>query len=255
MPNTLTLGTASYYGGDYLTTDNTVFSAVTAGPNPVGVTFNFDDTVTIAGTGVTATGFNTKAGNDSFVINTTLTATTSDPAANKLIDLGSGNDIVKVNANVTGYNIQAGVGNDTLVISTGVTATNTVFSGSTGADLLVIQGTVIGGQIAATGGVSATNPNPATDGNDTIIFATGSSVSGVIVNSFSISNDTLIIGGTFTGDKYNVGTGTIITGSDFTAAGAVIGTALTSVTNTGSNADISVLNAWLAAGGNKITLI
>ena len=255
MPNTLTLGTTSYYGGTYLTTDNTVFSAVTAGTNPVGVTFNFNDTVTITGTGITATGFDTKAGNDSLVINTTLTATTADPLANKSVILGGGDDIAKVNANVTGYNFQAGGGDDTLVISTGVTATDTTFAGSIGADLIAVKGTISGGQIAATGGVNTNNPNPAADGNDTIVFADTSIVSGVIVNQFSIANDTLIIGGTFTGDTYNVGTGTIITGSDFTAAGAVIGTALTSVTNTGGNADITALNAWLSAGGNRITLI
>ena len=256
MPNTLTLGTTSYYGGTYLTTDNTVFSAVTAGTNPVGVTFNFNDTVTITGTGITATGFDTKAGNDSLVINTTLTASTvDDPLANRSVILGGGDDIAKVNANVTGYNFQAGGGDDTLVISTGVTATDTTFAGNIGADLIAVKGTISGGQIAATGGVSANNPNPAADGNDTIVFADTSIVSGVIVNQFSIANDTLIIGGTFTGDTYNVGTGTIITGSDFTAAGAVIGTALTSVTNTGGNADITALNAWLSAGGNRITLI
>ena len=250
MPNTLTLGTTSYYGGTYLTTDNTVFSAVTAGTNPVGVTFNFNDTVTITGTGITATGFDTKAGNDSLVINTTLTATTSDPAANKLIDLGAGNDIVKVNANVTGYNIQAGVGNDTLVISTGVTATNTIFSGSIGSDLIAVQGTINGGQIAATGA----SPSPTTEGNDTIVFATGSVATDLLVTQFTIANDTLIIGGTFDPNTFAFSGGTVINAADFTLAGATAGT-YTQVTNTGGSADITLLNAWLAAGGNRITLI
>ena len=252
MPNTLTLGTTSYYGGTYLTTDNTAFSAVTAGTNPVGVTFNFNDTVTITGTGITATGFDTKAGNDSLVINTSLTATTADPLANRSVILGGGDDIAKVNANVTGYNFQAGGGDDTLVISTGVTATNTTFSGNIGADLIAVKGTINGGQIAASSGVSANNPNPAADGNDTIVFADTSIVSGVLINQFSIANDALIIGAIFTGESFSGGT--VINAADFTEAGATTGTYF-QVTNTGGSADITLLNAWLAAGGNRITLI
>ena len=252
MPNTLTLGTGSYYGGTYLTTDNTVFSAVTAGSNPVPATFNFNDTVTITGTGITATGFDTKAGDDVLIIDTTLTATTADPLANRSVILGGGDDIAKVNANVTGYNFQGGGGNDTLVISTGVTATNTTFSVNIGADLIAVKGTLNGGQIAASSGVSANNPNPAADGNDTIVFADTSIVSGALINQFSITNDTLIIGAIFTGESFSGGT--VITAADFTLAGATAGTYF-QVTNTGGSADITLLNAWLAAGGNRITLI
>ena len=249
MPNTLTLATTSYYSGTYETTDNSSFSAVTAGTG-APVNFNANDTVTITGTGITATGFDTKAGNDSLIVNTTLTATTAAPIANKSVILGGGNDIAKVNANVTGYNFQAGGGNDTLVISTGVTATNTIFSGSIGSDLIAVQGTINGGQIAATGA----SPSPTTEGNDTIVFATGSVATDLLVTQFTIANDTLIIGGTFDPNTFAFSGGTVINAADFTLAGATAGT-YTQVTNTGGSADITLLNAWLAAGGNRITLI
>ena len=48
--------------------------------------------------------------------------------------------------------------------------------------------------------------------------------------------------------------GTVINAADFTEAGATTGTYF-QVTNTGDSADITLLNAWLAAGGNRITLI
>lgn len=220
-----------------------------------------NDTVVLSGGSLTNIGLNTGAGNDSLTISTILTADRTGPKDQWSIILGSGDDIGVINSAISGYNLQAGVGNDTLVIN-GV-ATNTVVSGGKGSDALFIKNTFTGGQIAATGpkvgGPFAAQIN---DGADTIVIANGVTVENALINQFSITSttvsDTLIIGGTFSGDAYLSG-GTVITASDFAEAGAVAGTygKFALIANSGNNADITILNDWLAGGslGNRITLI
>jgi hypothetical protein len=244
MPATLTIA-GSGYNGTYAIADNTTYvsSAATlaageAYVSKVGVnggtknvTFNQADSVTITGGPLVGTNLSISAGNDTLVVSAALTG--SGVGAEPKIDMGSGNDLVTVNAAATNYSFQAGSGNDTLIIN--AASSGTTFGGNVGADSITVNANLTGGQVA--GGTSKT------DGNDTIVFATGVTVSGVLVNGFDIAADRLVIGTT------------TITAADFTAAGAVIGNNLSSVVNTGNNADIGVLNAWLAAGGNKITLI
>ena len=235
MPNTLTLATTSYYSGKYDMNDSTVFSAVTT-PGGGAVNFNFSDTVTIAGTGVNATGLDMKSGNDSLVVNTTLTGNPTGPSANSFIGLGAGNDIASFNGAVTDYSLQAGVGNDTLAINAAVK--NTIISGAAGADAIFINANIIGGQIAATGAVAGgPTSTQINDGNDTITIAAGVTGTGTLINQFSKLNDTLIIGGTTITGINNLNAGTYTASQYLAAAGN------------------DALYNWLANGSNRITLI
>jgi Ca2+-binding RTX toxin-like protein len=170
------------------------------------------------------------SGYDTLVINTTLTGT-SNTAANSVVQLGGGNDIVTVNSNISNYRIDGGALNDTLVINANLN--NTIVTGGAGADSIVFSsGTVTGGQLSV--GVAS----PAADGADTLTIATGAKGVGTFITNFSGAQDTLIIGGT------------IITGLASLAIGSY-NAALYAAT-AGSNV---ALYSWLADGGNRITLV
>jgi hypothetical protein len=96
-----------------------------------------------------------------------------------------------------------------------------------------LNGNITNSQISA--GPNNTN---ITDGNDTIVIASGSTGTNSSIINFSKANDTLIIGTT------------TITGLSSLAAGSYTGSQY------GATAGASLLlKAWLDNGGNKITLI
>ena len=188
MPNTLTLGGAKVFNGNYLLTDGTSFntsSGLAANVAPL----TGAQIATITGTGVNSVAVDLGTGADTLLINTTLTGTAAT-AANSLMNLRGGNDSVIVNSNVTAYRIDGFGGNDTLVIGT-ATVANSLINGGIGADSILVNAgaTLINTQI------SASTANNATDGIDTIAIAAGSTATGSFITNFSKANDVLIVGG------------------------------------------------------------
>jgi hypothetical protein len=224
MSNTLTLGNT-----DYLLTDGTSFNT-SSGLAVGSPTLASTNAATITGTGVSSVAVDLGASADTLVINTTLTGTLNT-AANSLVQLGGGADIVTINSAVSDYRIDGGGANDTLVINANLS--DTVITGSTGADSIVFSsGTITGGQLSV--GVAS----PAADGADTLTILAGAKGVGTFITNFSGAQDTLIIGGTTI-----TGLGDLAIGS-YSAAqyGATAGS-------------VQALTDWLADGGNKITLI
>jgi hypothetical protein len=263
MATTLSLTSSGYPSAGGEPVPNTGYTSTT----PVGA----NDLVTLSGgTSVTNFGMNTLDGNDTFIIDTAIVfnpavapsgSTPAELLRISQIDMGGGNDTLIINATLTGstgtntLKVMAGAGDDTIVLN--AAATNTVISGNKGADALYIKANVSGGQIAATGGgVTADQIN---DGADTIVLAAGVKGTNTFIKQFSVSStsasDTLIIGATFTSNII-YGGGVTITASDFDGSGnSYNGARLYQVLNNGSNSDLTALNAWLADGGNSITLI
>jgi len=264
---TLSLTSSGYpsAGGEPIT--NNAYTSTT--PNGAA------DSVTITGgTSITNVGLNTLDGADTLVISTAIVfdapaaVVAGVPAPTiptlGLIDAGGGNDTVIVNATLTGgtgsntLKLQGGSGNDTLVLNQAASAV--VVSGGKGADALYIKANFTAGQIAATGG-SPTDATQINDGADTIVIASGATVTNSIIRQFSISSatasDTLIIGATFSGNPEIIYSGGVtITAADFEGSGQATGnTRLFQVSNALGNADLTALNAWLAAGNNSIFLI
>jgi hypothetical protein len=237
MPNTLTLGGANAFNGNYQLTDGTSFntsSGFLAASAPLSPNNN---SAIITGTGVTNVAVDLGTGFDTLLINTTLTGSGAS-SANSLISLGGGNDSVTVSSNVTDYRIDGTGGNDTLVVGA-VTITNGLITGGIGADSIVIGA----GSTLTNSQISASTVNNKTDGNDTITIAAGSTATGSFITNFSKASDTLIIGGSTINstDFATFATGTY---GSFSLVG------LTGQTLT----DITALNTWLG-GSNGITLI
>jgi hypothetical protein len=224
MSNTLTLGST-----DYLLTDGTSFntsSGLAAGSATLATT----NAATITGTGVSSVAVDLGASADTLVINTTLTGS-SNTAANSVVQLGGGADIVTINSAVSNYRIDGGTSNDTLVINANLSGT--LIAGSAGADSIVFSsGTITGGQLSV--GVTTS----AGDGADTLTIATGAKGVGTFITNFSGAQDTLIIGGT------------TITGLASLTAGSYSGAQYAATAGS-----IQALTDWLNDGGNKITLI
>ena len=238
MAGTLTLGNSgALFDGDYLLTDGTSFNTSSA-LSPTATPLIDNNSATITSGAVSSVAVDLGAGNDTLLINTTLTGSGSNDA-NSLISLGGGLDVATINAAVSGYRIDTGAGSDTLVIAANVS--NSVITGSGGFDSITLKAgaTITGGQISS--GPNSTNTN---DGNDTITLESGSVGAGTFLTNFSKANDTLIVGG-LTIDSAELGT---LASGNYTAI-STVGLSGQSLT------DVNALNAWLAAGGNSITLI
>jgi hypothetical protein len=233
MTNTLTLGGANAFNGNYLLTDGTSFNTSSGlAANAVGLSPQ-NNTATITGTGVTDVAVDLGTGFDTLLINTTLTG--SGPSAlNSLINMGGGQDSVTVSSNVTGYSIDGFGGSDTLVVGA-VTLTNTLINGGIGADSIDIGA----GATLTTTQISASSVGNATDGNDTITIAAGSTATGSFITNFSKANDVLVINGD------------AVAGLNALAAGTYSATSYAAAAGASADAD---LIAWLG-GTNGITLI
>lgn len=214
----------------YPVNDNTSYSSLPASSPAPAVTFLLNDSVTITGSGATNLGLNTKVGHDTLVINTTLTGSGAT-AANSLIQLGGGNDIVTINSAVSNYRIDGGAANDTLVINANLSGT--VITGNSGADsILFASGTITGGQL------SVGSTTVVADGADTLTIATGAKGVGTFITNFSRAQDTLIIGSTTITGLASLATGSYNAAQYGATAGAN-----------------DALYSWLNDGGNRITLI
>ena len=238
MAGTLTLGNSgALFDGDYLLTDGTSFNT-SSGLSPTASPLTNNNSATITSGGVSSVAVDLGAGNDTLLINTTLTGSGSDNA-NSLISLGAGFDVATINAAVSGYRIDAGAASDTLVIAANVS--NSVITGSGGSDSITLKAgaTIFGGQISS--GPNATSTN---DGNDTITLEAGSKGVGTFFTNFSKANDFLII---------TDGSGTE-TFNGVASFGTLTGnvTAADYATAFGTNNN---LYQWLSDGGNSITLI
>jgi Ca2+-binding RTX toxin-like protein len=225
MSNTLTLGST-----DYLLTDGTSFNS-SSGLAPGSATLASTNAATITGTGVTHVAVDLGASADTLVINTTLTGS-SNIAANSVVQLGGGNDIVTINSAVSDYRIDGGGANDTLVINANLSGT--VITGSAGADSIVFSsGTITGSQLSV-GTTTFAGDNAA----DTLTILAGAKGVNTFITNFNAAQDTLIIGGT------------TITGLGDLAAGSYSGAQYAATAGS-----IQALTDWLNDGGNKITLI
>jgi hypothetical protein len=233
MPNTLTLGGANAFNGNYQLTDGTSFNTSSGlAANAVGLSPQ-NNSATITGTGVTNVAVDLGTGFDTLLINTTLTGS-GPSSAISLISLGGGNDSVTVSSAVSGYRIDGFGGDDTLVVGA-VTLTNTLINGGLGADSITIGA----GATLTTTQISASNANIATDGVDTITIVAGSTATGSFITNFSKANDVLVINGG------------AVAGLNALAAGTYSSTSYAAAAGVSADAD---LIAWLG-GTNGITLI